>query len=63
MAVLVKFWVVFFLMGVLKVIIVEDILVPQNASKLDFFVKCFFKGFKCKRSSYFNECFEISGNL
>ena len=63
MTVLGKFWVVFLLMGVLKVIIVEDILVPQTVLKLDFFVKILSKGFKCKRSSYLNECFDISGNL
>ena len=37
----------------LKNILVEDILVPQNALKIFVFVKTFPKGFKCKKACIF----------
>ena len=45
----------------LNVILVEEILVTQNASKIFVFVNTPPKGFKCKKRSYFHEQFEIFG--
>ena len=45
---------------ILIVLLVEEILVPQKASKLGFLSNNFLRGLNVKRS-YSHECFEISG--